>query len=68
MGASACSAQNDMRPRGYLQSAVTDGGADGYRAWTGGLNLDTRTLESSREQGSGRANERLAQHSSRPTR
>lgn len=32
--ASACSAQNDMRPRGYLQSAVTVGGADGYRAWT----------------------------------
>lgn len=33
MGASACSAQDDMRPRGYLQSAVAVGGADGYRAW-----------------------------------
>lgn len=51
MGASACSAQNDMRPRGYLQCAVTVGGADGYRAWTEACNLDTRTLESSRERG-----------------
>lgn len=64
MGASACSTQNDMRPRGYLQCAVTDGGADGYRAWTEAI---VSTREPWNPRGS-KANERLAQHSSRPTR